>query len=158
MSAERDASQYQAWEGFDGQEITYDEKKEKRHEASLWFYLMGAAVVILCVVLHHHISEIVTVHTGTCIEAEYSVLGNGNEVATYYDAEGKAHFFNISGMNAKLEGETVRLYYTDNIRDAITRVPWHERLFHYSFFGVIFGISLWRILKIYGRSSKSPEK
>ena len=155
MSAERDASHYQPWEGFDGQEITYDEKKEKRHEASIWFYLLGFSLIILCIILRNHVGEIITVYTGTCIEAKYAVSGNGNEVATYYDEEGTPHFYNISGMNARIDGATVKLYYRDNINEAITIAPWHERLWHYSIFGVIFGISLWRILKIY-RKKLSP--
>lgn len=151
MSAERDVSRYQAWEGFDGQETVYDEKKAKRHEASIWFYLLGFSLLILVIIIHNHMSEIITIQNGTCIEAKYSVMGNGNEVATYYDDDGKPHFFNISGMNAVHDGSTVKLYYMDDINEAITKAPWYERLFHYSFFGVIFGISLWRILKIYGK-------
>lgn len=146
---ERDASRHQAWEGFDGQEMIYDEKKEKRHEASIWFYLMGFSLIILGIIMYNHISEIITIHNGTCIEAKFSVMGNGSEVATYYDADGRPHFYDVSGMNAEHDGTTIKLYYRDNINDALPKSAWYERIWHYSFFGVIFGISLWRILKLY---------
>ncbi len=140
-----------AWEGFDGREVVYNEKEEKRYESTVWKYLLGLAIIVLIIVVLKHIGEIQLYSQGHCIEAVYVKYENGSEVARYVDADNKLHIFDITGMNSVHDREMVKLYYEENMRDAKPLTRWTEWALYYTFFGLMLLISIWRLRKVYKR-------
>ncbi len=138
-----------AWEGFDGREVVYNEKEEKKYESTVWKYLLGVAIIMLLIVVFKHVEEIRLYTKGHCIEAVYMKNGNGTEVARYINEDNRLQIFDITGMNAVHDGERVKLYYMENINTATPMTRWTEWALYYIFFGVLLCVSLWRIFRVY---------
>ena len=57
--------------------------------------------------------------------------------------------YDVSGMSAVHEDSQIQLYYLENIQDAIPKTKWQQWALYYGFFGILLGISVWRIVKVY---------
>ncbi len=142
-----------AWEGFDGGEYVYNEAADKKYESRIWKYLAGASGLLMLLIILMHVKELIIVSQGTCIEAAYYKASDGVEIATYIDENEKQYRYDISGMDAVHSENSVRLYYLDDIFNAVPKTEWMLWCKYYLFFGCLGGLSLWRIRKIYGKAN-----
>jgi len=138
-----------AWGGFDTQATVYNPEEEKRYESTVWKYIIGVALAVLALVIYMHAKELNIVNNGTCIVASYYVDNSGNEIVRYSDENNKLYIYNVSGLSAVHEENQIRLYYLENIQDAVSKTKWQLWAAYYAFFGALLGISVWRIIKIY---------
>lgn len=135
-------------DGFDGREIVYDERKEKSYHARIWWTLFIVAVLILLRGLMFHIDEIKLQHGGRQIVAEYN---ESTAQAVYRGEDGSYHQYDISGFTAEHDGDTITLYYEDEVGYA---EPVHTIGFWiktYLIFGVASLFCSWRLWSIYKR-------
>ena len=133
-------------DGFDGREIVYDEKKEKSYHARIWWALFIAAVLILLRGVTFHIDEMKLLQQGKQIVAAYN---ESTAQATYIEADGTYHQYDISGFSAEHDGDAITLYYVDEVAYA---EPIHVVSFWiktYLFFGTASLFCGWRLWKIY---------
>ena len=133
-------------DGFDGRQLVYDEKKEKRYQARIWWFLFGAAVLILLRGVAFHVDEINMKKNFNMLEATYN---ERTAQAVYIEENGAYHQYDISGFSAEYEGEIIRLYYEEQIGYA---KPVHEIGFWiqtYLIFGAITIFTTWRLWIIY---------
>lgn len=135
-------------DGFDGSEIVYDEKAERSYQARIWWALFIAAALILLRGVTFHIDEIKLVNGGNMITANYN---ENTAQAFYIEDSGAYHQYDISGFSAVHDGDTINLYYEDEIAYA---EPIHTVGFWlqtYLFFGTAMLFTGWRLWKIYKR-------
>lgn len=138
-----------AWDGFDTQATVYNEKEEKQYEGTVWKYLGIAALVVLALVIYMHSKELHIIHNGTCIVASYKVDSLGKEIVRYYDENNRLYIYDVSGMSA-MHGETeIRLYYLENIQEAVPQTKWWLWAMYYGFFAALLSVCVWRLYKIY---------
>lgn len=133
-------------DGFDGRELVYDEKKEKSYHARIWWFLFAAAVLILLRGVTFHINEIKMKNSWNEIEATYYET---TAQAVYIEENGAYHQYDISGFSAEHDGDTIKLYYEDQIGYA---EPVHEASFWgqtYLIFGLATLFIAWRLWVIY---------
>lgn len=133
-------------DGFDGRQLVYDEKKEKRYQARIWWFLFGAAVLIMLRGVTFHVHEVQMKRSYSVIEATYY---EDTAQAVYREENGGYHQYDISGFSAEYEGDTIRLYYKEQIGFA---EPVHDIRFWiktYLILGSIAGFSAWRLWVIY---------
>ncbi|MBQ8280289.1 MAG: hypothetical protein IJZ23_10640 [Roseburia sp.] len=133
-------------DGFDGREIVYDEKAERSYQARIWWALFIVAVLILLRGVTFHMDEIKLVNSGDMITANYN---EDTAQASYIDDNGMYHQYDISGFSAEHDGDTINLYYEEEIAYA---EPIHEVAFWIQTY-LIFGTAIlfigWRLWKIY---------
>lgn len=138
------------YDGFDGGNKPYDDKKEKRFQADIWILLTSIFFLIFASSCYKHIDELHLVQKGACIEAEFH---DSYYKATYYDENGKYYNFDISGYAPVVDGDIIRLYYKDDIakaRPANTGSSW---LGIHLLFGALSALSMWRLIAVYHKKS-----
>ena len=133
-------------DGFDGRQLVYDEKKEKKYRGRIWWFLLVVALLILVRGVMFHINEINMKHNYFMIEATYY---EKTAQAVYVEENGSYHQYDISGFSAEYEGDKIRLYYKEHVGYA---QPVHRVSFWiqtYLIFVVSAGFFAWRLWKIY---------
>lgn len=141
-------------DGFDAKECVYDEKKEKRYHAGIWACLIFCAALILIRAVSYHVEEIIMVSRNSYLEAQY----NEKSMQAYYiDESGRWRQYDISGFAPVHEGESIRLYYEENIEEAQPVNSLSFWLFVYALTGGISAFALWRILRIYRKKKHIRE-
>lgn len=145
----RSAESTNAWDGCGAGENVYNEKEDKRYQSSIWKYLLGVAIFMLAFVIFNHAKELNVIWNGTAIEADYYIDDLGRPMARYYDENEKLYMYQISASRAVHGEDTITMYYFDTPHDAIFKSTWTSWAWYYVIFGVIFAISLWRIIVIY---------
>lgn len=140
------------FDGFDGTDSSkpYNDKKEKHFQADIWFLLAGLSFLIFASSCYLHIKERHLINDGICIEAEYHAP---TMTATYFDENGKYHHFDISGFAPVVDGDTIRLYYMQDIAKASPENTSSSWIGIHLFFIVLFAFSMWRILAVYRKKS-----
>lgn len=133
-----------SWDGFDGGEYVFDERKEKNFRSGIWKILLCISGLVLIYIAKNHIEEIILVHNGNVIEAQYDAE---KYIATYKNDEGVYRTYRLSDYFPAHDGDTIRLYYTNSVNDAIPRNTLSSRLLHYAIFGGLFVMCVWRIRK-----------
>ena len=133
------------------------EKSEQRFEARIWWALAGIAVVVLVITAFQHFQNYRLVHSGTRVEAEYIIYEKtGREAARYTDPNTQQIIvYDLESMDAVHEGDTIYLYYTDNINAARPQQKASIFLFAYLLFGAMLLFSSWRIARIYSKKGDS---
>lgn len=146
MAKSRDVN---LWDGFDGREIVYDDKKEKAYHSRIWVVLGGIAALILISLFGKLGAEIMLKMNGNSIEAEY----DSDATKTYariYDEDGKMHSVNLDQYFSPVhDGDHITMYYYDDIAQArpISKPSvWGG---YFGFFGAMFGISVLRLHAIW---------
>lgn len=125
------------------------EKDARRYAAGIWWILWAVCFGIILYTVWMQYLEYRLVHEGKSIVAEYSVY-KGSEQATYYDDENHYHSYNLTGMDAAHDGDTIVLYYKDDINLAQPRIAVRTWLRSYAIFGVgliLLSIRLYFIYK-----------
>ena len=135
-------------EGFDGRQIVYDEEKEKKYQARIWWFFLGIAIFILVRGFIFHVGEMKMKTSWNVIEATYyestaqAIYRGDGEEGVYYQ-------YDISGFSAEHDGNKIKLYYEEYIAYA---EPVHEIQFWlqtYLIFGLVAVFSGWRVWTIY---------
>lgn len=124
------------------------EQDEKSFAARIWWVLWIVALLALAYSIYHHTRSFNLVHNGTCIEAEYYVY-NGEEIARYTDENNRHYSYNLSGLDAIHEENTVKLYYIDRIQLAEPRRDPKIWIFSYLGFGAAIVFCSYKLVKIY---------
>lgn len=133
-------------DGFDGRQIVYDEKKDRKYHARIWWFLLGVVVFVLLRGVIFHIEEVRMKKNFQVIEATYY---EDTAQAVYVEENGLYHQYDIRGFSAEYEGDRIRLYYENQIGDA---EPVHETGFWiktYLIFGLAGIFTAWRLWMIY---------
>lgn len=133
-----------SWDGFDGGEYVFDERKEKSFHSGIWKVLLGLLGLILIYLVTDHVKEISLVRNGKAVEAQYDA---DKFIASFRDESGMYHTYNLSDYYPAHEDGMVRLYYMNNIGAARPRNTLSSRLRYYAIFGGLFVVCLWRIRK-----------
>lgn len=126
-------------------------KEEKSNESALWKGLLAFSLLLLFYTVYHHGKELIIVHCGTSIICEYeegNMPGEAYAVATYREGN-KMITFDLGGSAPVIKENTVTLYYTDQITQAIPKTKVTSWLRSYVIFGGISALSIWKIRKIY---------
>lgn len=134
-----------AWDGFDGREHLYDERKEKRWQKSIWRVLACVMGFMILYLISDQAEENRLVRQGSMVEAEYDAL---SLTARFWDEAGRRHTVNLNGYYPAHEGSRVRLYYEGNVEMARPLNSLPSKLFAYCFFGALLGLCLWRIKRV----------
>lgn len=120
----------------------------RSYDARIWWAFWAVALIVLIYTAWHQIREYDLVHNGNSIVAEYYIY-NEQELARYLDENNRYHSYNVSGLNAIHEEDTITLYYKTSIDAAEPHR--HPKTWIYSY--IIFGIALvlcsLKIYKIY---------
>ena len=126
-------------------------KEDKKNQSALWKGLLLISSLLLLYTIYHHGKELITIFTGTAIECEYeegNVPGQAYAVARYQEGD-KVYSFNLEGYAPAVKGNTVTMYYTEQISQAIPRSRASSWLRSYVLFGGISALCIWKIRKIY---------
>lgn len=135
------------WEGFDTASVVYDDRKEKKYQRTVWLVLNVIAGAILISLVWHHIGDLRLIGSANMIEARYEEHG-AQKTAEYMDENGRVHKYAV-GDYAAHDGDRICLYYREDIRKAAPVSSGGWWIFQYLFFGAVFGVSLWRLIRIY---------
>lgn len=135
------------WEGFDAAGTVYNDKEEKKYQRTVWLVLAILAGGILISLVCRHIGDLRLIGSANMIEAKYEERG-AQRIAEYTDENGRVYKYAL-GAYAAHDGDSIRLYYGEDIRQAVPVSSWGWWIFQYLFFGAVFGVSLWRLVRIY---------
>lgn len=133
-----------SWDGFDKSEQVYDARKEKSDQNRIWYVLLGVASLCLLILLGNHVKELKLLFGGQFIQAEY-YEGSSQVVAMYNTEDGKRYVWDLTGFRTNVENGIVRLYYKEQIGEAIPLTIWWMWVLYYGVFGSMAGICIWRI-------------
>lgn len=136
----------ESWDGFDGQAHNYDEKKEKKWSSGIWKVIACLSALMLIYIFVNQVKELLLVKQGICLEAEYD---EEKMWAKYIDENGQWYTYYLNAYDPESKDGHVKLYYRHNIYAARPKSATMSFVKNYLFFSIIFGISMWRIWKIY---------
>lgn len=133
-------------EGYDSGACLYNEKKEKRYQASVWIGIMVFMGILLIRGIIWHVEEVYAVFNYQTVEAEYN---EKMYYAYYKDENGREHQCSLSGHEPYIRDGKVTLYYKEDITKAFpVNTAWFWGKI-YLFLGGVMAICIWRISKIY---------
>ncbi|SCY74711.1 site-specific DNA recombinase [Butyrivibrio sp. INlla14] len=81
--------------------------------------------------------------------SDAGTLAKGVETATFMDEENHYHSYNITGMGAEHDGDSIVLYYTDDVNLAQPRIGLATWIRTYAIFGVALILLSIRLIVIY---------
>lgn len=141
-------------EGYDAKDCIYDEKKEKRYQATIWIVIMVCMILVLLRGVIWHIEELYIAATYQKLEAEYN---EKSDYAYYIDRDGKEKQCSMDGYDFEINDGKVTLYYNKDFSEIrpINTIWFWVKI--YLFLGGIIAICIWRITKIYTKKSHSKE-
>ena len=130
----------------------HTEKEAKRfarqYAATVWWVLWAICFLILAYTVRMQYSEYKSIKGANSVVAKYS-SEKGVELATFMDEDNHYHSFDITGMGAKHDGDSIVLYYTDDVNLAQPRVGAATWIRSYAIFGVAFILLSIRLIVIY---------
>lgn len=132
--------------------IKKEKKNEQWYQASVWVGLAVFSLFVLCCTTFQFVREQVIMRTGTCIEAEYfesKQAGGVYKLASYVDENGQVHNYQLNDFNPVIDGDTVKLYYTEYIENAVPQNTTFTWIGDYLLFGAMLVFNIWRIVKNY---------
>lgn len=130
-------------------------REEKEYQSAIWKGFLAFCLLLLLYTVYHHSKELITVFTGTAIICEYeegNIPGQAFAVAKY-KTDNQIYYFDLEGYAPVIKNNTVTLYYTEQISQAIPRNRTSSWLRSYILFGGISVLSIWKIRKIYKEPS-----
>ena len=126
--------------------VAYEDRSEKWYQASVWFVLLIVSIVMLSYLIYHQAQELNLLLNGNRMELLYD---DRLMIAQGYGEDGRWHMYDMENYYPSVRNGQVYLYYTDDIDKARPMTAWPALLLNYSIFGGLFGISLWRMIRIY---------
>lgn len=136
----------ESWDGFDGRDFNYDEKKDKKWNSGIWKLIACLAALMLLYIFVNHMKDLLLVKQGICLDAEYD---EEKGTAFYRDEKGQQYTYYLHSYDPESTDGRVKLYYRNNIRAARPRNSTISYIRNYSFFAVILAAAVWRIWKVY---------
>ncbi len=144
------------WDGFDGREIVYDDKKEKSYHSRIWIVFLVIGVLMFISLFGRLGSEILLRMNGNTIEADYC-KDAAKTYARVYDEDGKLYTINLAQFFTPVhDGDKITLYYYDDIIKARPMSSMSAWVGYFGFFGLMLGISIWRLYAIWKPKSHVP--
>lgn len=144
------------FDGFDGTEFVYDDRKEKQYHSKIWIVLLTLAVVLICSLFWQLGKDMLYKTKGTAIVADYEKDAT-KCYARYYDEEENLHTYNMSNFFApKADGDKIVLYYIADLSEARPMSLLSVWLGYFCFFGMMCGISVWRLYRIWHPKTHAP--
>ena len=126
----------------------YTEKGERRFAATIWWVLWTVCFLILAYTASMQYSEYKSINGAKSVAAKY-ILDKGVERATFTDEDNHYHSIDITGIGAKHDGDSIVLYYTDDINLAQPRIYAATWIRSYVLFGIGFILLSIRLIIIY---------
>ncbi len=123
-------------------------KYARRYAATICWFLWAFCLLILIYTVGMQYSEYRHIKGATTVVAEYT-RGKGFEHANYMDEDNHYHSFDITGMGAAHDGDSIVLYYKDDIDSALPRVGAATWIRSYVLFGLAFIYLSIRLIVIY---------
>ena len=123
-------------------------KDARRYASTIWWLLWAFCFFILVYTGGMQFSEYKNIKDAKSVVAKYT-SGDGFEHALLTDEDGRFHSFDITGMGAEHEGESIVLYYKDDINLAQPRVGMATWIRSYVIFGIALILLSIRLIFIY---------
>jgi hypothetical protein len=120
----------------------------RRYAASIWWVLWAVCFVILAYTARMQFSDYQSTKGANSVVAKYS-SEKGVERATFMDEDNHYHSYDITGMGAEHDGDSIVLYYTDDINLAQPRIGASTWIRSYAIFGVALVLLSIRLIFIY---------
>ena len=120
----------------------------RRYVATICWMLWAICSIILGYTVAMQYSEYKNIKGATSVVAKYS-SGKGYEQASFMDDENHYHSYDITGMGAEHDGDSIVLYYKDNVDLALPRVGASTWIRSYVLFGLAFIYLSIRLIVIY---------
>lgn len=133
------------WDGFDGQIAHYDDKKEKKYQSGIWLCLGLIGLVIIVSLIVRQVKDFIVTVDYLCVEAEY--VGDG--YAKYCLEDGVTKYYPIPSYPVKERDGKMLLYYQPGSNYVTHIATFSSWIIYYIFFGIITGISFYKIWTIY---------
>lgn len=108
---------FQGFDGSNNYHMTEKEQKKENWSQSKIFIVIGVFMALcLALSVSMQVREIVLMSNGTMVEAPYN---SETKTATIDNEDGTKTYISLSGSQfADTKGDSVKLYYKDNIKDA----------------------------------------
>ena len=126
----------------------YSEKEERRYATAIWWGLWVVCFLILVYTVGMHYSELKSVKGGNSVVAKY-ISEKGVERAFFIDEDNNYHYYDITGMGAEHDGDSIVLYYKDDINLAEPRVGAETWIRSYALFGTAIILLSIRLIVLY---------
>lgn len=137
-----------AWEGFNGNEKNYDEKKEKSYQARIWWLIQIIGLGILVSLVVMQIKDFRRTQVYQCVQAEY--VDSEKKLVSYRNEQGAELFYYMPSYSVKeTKDGKVLLYYQNDSRYAEAIPTFASWVPYYLFFGLLTVLSGWRLWSIY---------
>ena len=120
----------------------------RRYAATIWWVLWVICFLILAYTAGMQYSEYKSIKGANTVVAKYS-SEKGVEVATFLDENNHYHSYNITDMGAEHDGDSIVLYYTDDINLAQPRIGVATWIRSYAIFGIALILLSIRLIVIY---------
>ncbi len=120
----------------------------RRYAATIWWVLWAICFIILAYTVRMQYSEYKSIKGADSVVAKYS-SGKGYEQAAFMDQDGHYHSYNITGMGAEHDGDSIVLYYKDDIDLAQPRIGVATWIRTYAIFGVALLLLSIRLIVVY---------
>lgn len=124
------------------------EKKARQYDSAIWWALWAVCVLVLAYTVSMQYSEYKSTKDAKSFVAKYT-YENGQEHATFLDEDNHYHSYNITGMGAKHDEDSIVLYYTDDINLAQPRIGAATWIRSYVLFGVGFILISIKLIFVY---------
>lgn len=124
------------------------ERYARRYPATICWALWVICFLILAYTVAMHCSEYIRIKDANSVVAKYT-SEKDFEHASFFDEDNHYHSYDITGMGAEHDGESIVLYYKDNIDLAQPRVGLATWLRSYVLFGIVLILLSIRLVLIY---------
>ena len=124
------------------------EKDARRYSATIWWALWAVCLGIMVYTVWMQYSEYMSIKDANSVVAKYT-SENGMERASFTDEDNHYHSFDITGMGAKHDGDSIVLYYTDDIYLAQPRIGAATWIRSYAIFGIGFILLSIKLIVVY---------
>ncbi len=126
----------------------HTEKEERRYATAIWWGLWAFCLLILIYTVRMQYSEYKNIKGANSVVAKYT-FANGRECASFMDEDNHYHSYDITGMGAKYDGDSIVLYYTDDINLAQPRIGAGTWIRSYALFGIAFILLSIKLVTLY---------
>lgn len=123
-------------------------KFARRYVSTVWWLLWVICFLILAYTAIMQFSEYKRIKGAESVVADY-VSYNGVERAVFMDEDNHYHNYYITGMGAKHDGDSIVLYYKDDINLAQPRIDALILIRSYVIFGIALILFSIRLIVIY---------
>ncbi len=143
---------YYEWEGFDSNLHVYNERREKWHQARIWWCLGAISLALSITLIVREFRDYQITRTYQCIRGEYV---DGERVS--YMAGDVQRFYYLPAHSVRMDGDYVLLFYKEDISSLQTVPTLISWLPHQIFFAALTIVSGWRLWIVYKGRKHSEE-